>query len=268
MQVPVQAAWSTHNTKIAAALNQMGFPVSVQVTERATRDDLTGDVLVQMSLHEPNAKGRPWKIKPLVIDFESGKLEREHPMHPLLVGVRANNSYQHVIAWIKEGRQCHLEYVAGSRSAVYVDGAPPPMACEEVWTTTDMSLAIACSAIGAPIVGIDGDARRHRFTIARWGLPLLMENGGFQSLDSSVLTLRAQPGKPDLAIEATQPDHPICIAYEARVIHGQLLTRIREKKRTLIIAPIEHTGRYSFVSDNPKGNVMDEVSRHLQLPTR
>lgn len=272
-----EAAWSTHNTKIAAAFNQLGFPVKVQVTERAVNDDLTGDVLVTFLFYEPNVKTPALRIKPLVEAFEKGELEANNAMHPLLTGIRVNNSYEVIMARLKTGCDVKLQPVLQrsefegvppmERAMCYAFGTPRTLTVDALWPTNDLSLAVACSVIGVPIAGIDGTDGNRRFWLPKYGWPLQRADGTWHSADSEQLCTRANPGKSlDLLLEASDPSHPLVVAYEARIIHGQLLKRIRERRRTLIVGPKEHTGRYSFISEYASGRVLDQVAANLKLP--
>lgn len=271
-----ETAWSTHNTKVAAAFNQLGFPIRVQVNERAINDNLTGDVLVTFTLYEPNVKKPALRIKPLVEALESGQLEASQPMHPLLTGIRVNNSYEIIMSRLKTGCDVKLvpiierlkdSPVTLTRAMCYAYGQPANLAVDAMWPTNDLSLAIACSVIGAPIAGIDGVEGNRRFWMPQFGFPLQRADGSWFTADSAQLCTRANPGKSlDLLIEASEPAHPLVVAYEARVIHGQLLKRVREKRRTLVVGPRTHTGRYSLISEYASNRVLDQVAANLRLP--
>lgn len=262
----VREAWSTHNTKVAASLNALGWPVKITVTERAVEDNLTGDVLLQLSLYEPNVRQPALKVEPLVKAWERGELSQQKPMHPFLIGLRACNAYDDVQRMIK-GQPHRLKLAGDDHCCVYALGTELPalMHAGEVADLSDMSLACALSVMGFPVIQISGEPGRRVFRLPRFGHQIKRADGIWYQPDIITLIKRAEPGQLSLLLEQTEPNHPLIHAYNARHVHGQLLRRINEVRRTITVSPRQHTGAYSFISEFANNRVMDRVQRHLKL---
>lgn len=267
---PKIAAWSTHSAKVAAALNALGFPVEINITERAEGDQLTGQVLVQFSLFEPNVYVPDAKLNPMVRGWESGALATAHPMHPFLVGLRACNAYDEVQKVIHGGRLMRLEYGPGEAWTRYVPGdeSPAMRMPATAAETDDLNLVCALSVLGFPVIGIRGEPGAHWFRLPQFGHPLRNAAGEWHQPDLVHLARRATPGRLDLALEQTEPHHPLIAAYNAKHVHGQLLRRLRQRHsaRTIAVSPRKWTGRYAFISEGASNRVLDSIQAHLKLP--
>lgn len=260
-------AWSTHNSKVAASLNALGWPVRIQLTERAEGDKLLGETMLQLSLYEPNVLKPGARIKELIKGWEKGTLSVQMPMHPFLIGLRACNAYEAVLRMMK-GERHRLVEMAGGLCTHYVPGEELPglMMSPNVVELRDLSLVCALSVIGFPVIGISGPAGQRSFRLPQFGHALLTAAGDWQMADIVPLIARAEPGKLPLLLEQTDPLHPLVIAYNARHVHAQLLARIAKQRRVLTLGPRKFTGRYSVASEYASDRVMDQVQRNLKLP--
>lgn len=259
-------AWSTHNTKVAASLNALGWPVKISVTERSVEDNLTGDVLLQLALYEPNAYKPALPIQPLVTSWENGTMTATEPMHGFLVGLRACNAYDDIKRMMK-GESRRLVLSAREQCTIYEPGIELPelMHAAEVVDLADLSLACALSVIGFPVIQISGSDGRRVFRLPRFGHKIKRADGTWHQPDIVPLIERAEPGKLPLKLEQVNPLHPLIAAYNARHVHAQLLRRINEVRRTIIVSPRKHTGAYSFISEFAPNRVLDRVQKHLRL---
>jgi len=264
-----QAAWVTPNTKEAAALNALGFPIiKIEIVEQCIDDNLTGNSRLQISFGPTNAFNPGMSLKSIINPWKQGKLTVESPMHPFLIGLRACNAYDRIMQWIHQGTRYRLKTIAGDRCTIHVAGEED--AALRAWPvaeTDDLRLACALSVIGFPCLDVIGTGHYKTFRLPQYGHPIKDAEGLWQTPDIAPLVARF-PGKRDLLIEATQPLHPVLPAYNAGHVHAQLLTEIKavQRRRSLVVSHAEHTSRFAIISEWATDKVLDNVQAHFRLP--
>lgn len=261
------SSWSTPNTKTAAALNALGFPLDIRITERVRGENLTGEVTLQLMLNEPNALRPGLKMLPLVKGLESGALAEENPLHPLHVGVLACNAYDIITTRQLRGQAVRLVPVHGGR--LYVHGPGQENAAlalaGEVIQTDDLRLACALSLVGFPVIKVEGSAPRRLFTLPRYGHRLLVDGLWTQPDAAAWVKRQAESRNRALALEAVKPLHPLVAGYTAGRIHGQIMARVNSKKRVLLASPKVDTGKHSIISETATPRVLEAMAAHLRI---
>ena len=265
-----QANWITSNTKEAASLNALGFPiVHIDVVEQCVDDNIVGTTSIQMSIGATNVYHPGLALRDVINPWREGTLATENPMHPYLIGLRACNAYDRLQHWIHTGTRYRLRLAAGDRCTVHERGEElASLRAQPMAETDDLRLACALTGLGFPALDLVGSGKYKTIRLPQFGHAIKDADGNWQTPDIVPLVARV-PGKRDLLIELTQPLHPIVAAYNAGHVHSQLLSAIksRSRRRTLAISPETFTGRCAIVSEFATGKVMDNVGRHLGLNT-
>ena len=258
--------WSTSNTKLAACLGGLGFSIRTSIME----DSRGGKVLTEFFVSE----NTPWypglTRKSLLQRWKSTKpedrLETLDPLHPFLQGLRAEHNYELLLDAQNRGRRIRLAAVAGGHASLYTDGEEVPAMknSQAVIQLSDLSLVAALGTLGIPVIGISGSAGDHTYTLPVHGHWLkAFPSGEARRYDASEIARRAEPGKLDLMLERTQPQHPLCAAYQARHTHNILKRALGQDKR-LIIVRAPGTGRSATVREDATDRVMDIVTAHME----
>lgn len=256
--------WQTSNTKEAACFASMGFTYSVNVTENCINDEPTGDVLATWSIHDKNVELPSFRLQPLLKLWESGGLD---PMHPMKWRWRACQNFEALRDVQRIGGNLQLRAVCEDRAFECVPGMGAVISCEDEYETGDMNLAAALSVIGVPVIKIEGGDGRRVYTLPRYGHPRMV-NGEFRTEDVFELTAREIPGKLDLVIERTRPDHPVVHAYNALHVWAQLRREFAQIRKHMLLQFPRWTQRQAVISECADRRVRDKIRQHLKLPPR
>lgn len=259
--------WDTSNTKLAANLGALGFPIKTQII----RDDRSGKsethfYIGDVSLYRPSL-ARDRLLKSWAAPKSEERLETQDPLHPFLQGLRVEHNYEMLLDAQKTGRKLKLVGVGGSHATEYRDGeeSPAMIFARDVIRIRDLSLAAALGTLGIPVVKIEGAGRDHTYTLPAKGHPLKLADGSVGSYDASVISRRV-PGKIDLELETSDPDHPLVAAYNVRAVHVQLIKHLHEEKKLLWLRP-PGTGRTALISEAATNRVLDRVQKHFRVPS-
>lgn len=258
----MQANWSTSNTKLAAALGALLFPVRTQVYQ----DSRSGKVTTYFHVGDVSVDGN-YQRAPLLDAWRKGDLAKEVPLHPLLQGLRAEHNYELLIDAQKQGRRLRLVGVAGSYATEYRDGeeAAELLFAKMRWQTMDLSLVAALGTLGVPVIAIEKQDGRHLYTLPLEGHPLKQMDGTVARYNGLNLGQRSQPGKHELLLESTAPDHPLVAAYNARAVHVQLIKHLHEEGRLIVYRPPGvGLGRMAITTEDPAENVKKKLRDHFR----
>jgi|GEM_PF-1756645 len=264
-------------TRLAASLRALGFPYTAETTIH----ERTGAAVIQFLFGLSSLRFPALKLPQMLQAWRSGEMAREDPLHVLHVMMTAHECYDALLRMMKDHVSHCLHLRSGGVLTVYRPGAAaPPPGARLVWTN-DLNLAAACGVVGVPVLSIDGSAGQHRFGLAPCGYRVLLSDGGWQAHDTATLIAR-DPVREDewrLRMEATQPLHPLCLAYDALHNRAQLKAELKGQGRAPMILideparviPGAHKGaclavRQALGGADAPGHVMDQVPRHMQAP--
>lgn len=284
-QSPVPSAVSPFtqvvtDLKLAACYRGLGFPYEADGVIHAT----TGKLRVQFRFQLASLRFPTLNLSDLHPRWLSGELSVKDPMHVLCVMMAAQHNYDMLIKAEKE--QCSLRLVkhpqAGEHLMIYETGQESPALTlgQHFHEVADQRLAAALGLVGLPVIRIDSNGVRHIFTLPNYGHPVLTGTGEMHAYDLRTLVLRA-PTKDDplrLALEDTQPLHPVVIGYDALYNRTELKRELSAMKaQRLIDQPGQRLHGGGFVGErlavkqalvdvNAPGYVMDHVTRHMGSP--
>lgn len=258
------ATYQTQNTKIAAALGALQFPIQTDVAY----DTTSGKTLTTFTIGLRSADGRYADCHKLVKDYENGELEKADPWHPFLCGLRCEHNYTMLQDAQHQGRRIRLVPVAGGHATAYRDGDELPQFVHALETIqlADLSLAAALGTLGIPVIRIDGPRGNRMYTLPRYGHELTMFGSGeIKKWDARVLAEREVSGQLDLRLAATEPGHPVVAAYDCRHVYNQLRRHLGQTGKLVLIRDPQ-TLRAAYVSENASGRVLERVQRHMRVP--
>lgn len=262
--MPSSYSWSTTNTKEAACFASLGFTFSCDITENVLDDNPTGEVLAQWVIHDCNDIAPRLKLTTLVDAWLKGQLPATHP---LKWAWRACLNFEEFKSAMKIGKRMRLRHVNDGASSAYVPGdeAPTMKQAETAFQLADINLAMALSVIGVPVIDIEGSGRNTVYTLPQFGHPRKVEEG-YETEDAALLAARETPGKLDLVIEATRPDHPVVYAYNALCVWEQLRAHFHQMRKHLLLQFPKWTNRRAIISECASSRVLDRLRVHLKLP--
>ena len=186
------------------------------------------------------------------------------PHHVMSVCTRAHRNYDALLRWQKEGDQQRLHSVGDLSAYRYQAGSPPP-ANGSLRYIDHLQLAAALAEIGFQVHNILGGDRARTYGLPLLGLPMIDSAG--HSLRYHLFTVeRLAPTQDDprrLALEESQPMHPLVIAYNALRCRALLKKQIDTAHAKLLI---EDSGRQALINLNATGHTMDHVAAHFKAP--
>lgn len=256
-------SWSTENTKLAACL---GGPLDLPIRLQVTQDVRSGKVLTQFFVGPKSVRLNPPYQRDLILKaWKDGSLEDKTPLHPFLMGTRAEHNYDLLLDAQKQGRRIRLVTVGNGFATEYRDGEEDPemVNARDCFRLADLSLVASLGTLGLPCIRMDWDGKKHIYTLPVEGKLLTLPDGSRGRYNGINIGMRKEPGKTPLLIEDRDPNHPLVWAYHTRQTHGRLLKMLAKETRLLLIRP-EGTQRKAIVSENAAGRVMDKVNEEME----
>jgi hypothetical protein len=251
---PAASGWSTSNTKLAAVFAGLGFPVETRATEILERKVSSrvryyiGDASTRNSMRRDYLRNA----------WETGDLEKADPLHPFLVGLAAVANYERLMIMQSRGERYRLVSVPGGWEYRQGEEDARLMLAQDLVQTTDLPLAAALGAIGVPVVRFDGSHGQRRYVLPNRGLDLVQR-------PCTELMRRAVAGKLDLELERTEPQHPLCAAYQATYSLGRVNAHLKRQLRCVVLkAP--GSQRRALVTEHATNRVLDKVQKHFGIP--
>lgn len=259
-------AYSTTNTKHAAAIGALGFPVAVNLDAEVINDELSGKSSIQFCFQDESPL---WPGETLTTIRKGWAARKLPPMHPLLVGLSACHNFELLLDWQKTGRRLRLIGLEQSRRFELRDGEEPPALR---WPATavqlsDLNLTAALATLGFPVVDATGAAGARSYTLAQFGHARRIDER-LVTEDAALLMRRAEPGKLDLLLERDDPTHPLCAAYSALHCWSQLRAIVKRRQRNLVMRWPAETQRMVVISEHACDRVLDIAREHFRLPKR
>lgn len=259
---PSANAVSVSNTKLAACLAALGFRWHCQPLHQAD----AGKTVMEFYF---SAKSDRPEFAPLDIGIASawnrGVLEKEEPMNPLCVMMRAQHNYDRMLE-MQRGTSMGLKQTRDGCMTVYRPG--PELEAIKLRPrvdTTDLALAAALAGIGIPTVAIEGSSGEHRYWMPITGYVLRDSNGAHIEHDARLLMqLDPVPSDPyRLAIQVINPLHPVSLGYDALSARAQMKKMISGTTPMLVT---EESGLVITVHPDFTGRVADHLSRRTGAP--
>jgi hypothetical protein len=251
-------SWSTKSTALAAAFGACGFPIRTNVTEII-------ELRPAFKLRFFIAAQSQWLARernPLREAHLTGELVKADPLHPFLQALRAAHNYAVLLGVQKTGTRVRLAQVPDAQAWHYAPGEedarlrlmPGPR-------TNDLPLAAACGVVGIPVVDIEGEQGRRLYRLAARGLRSIeLPQPEWETLH---LIRRQQPGKPALALEQSEPQHPLCAAYQAAHDFVKLTKHLKHRHPRAVILRAPGSHRRALVMEHASDRVLDKVRRHF-----
>jgi hypothetical protein len=252
-------SWSTKSTALAAAFGACGFPIRTNATEIL-------ELRQAFKLRFFIGAQSQWlalERDPLREAHLTGELLKADPLHPFLQALRAARNYDVLLDVQKTGSRVRLtpaaqgawHYEPGEEDA-RLRLMPGPR-------TNDLPLAAACGVVGIPVVDIEGEQGRRLYRLAARGLRSIeLPQPEWETLH---LIRRQMPGKPALALEQSEPQHPLCLAYQGAYSYAALLAHCKRLARNVLIKD-PHSRRRALIPENPSADLLEDVRRHFKIP--
>ena len=268
---------SVSNTKLAACLAALGFqsnckPLMDVATEKTVREfRFTG-------VHDRERRPQFASLSiTCAKHWTDGTLEQIEPMHPLCVMMRAMHNYDRLLDMHRDVVM-NLRSAAlldpqhpekGGRMTVYKRGSQPDPRSNfsaETLRLDDLQLVAALAGVGIPVLSLEGAEGSRIYTVPRYGYALAREDGTHCLVDAMELSLRAPtPQDPRrLALEDTDPLHPVVLAYDALTARSVLKKLLQRRRPNL---HIQDGGMSAILTSQHTGRVMDILSQRYGLPS-
>jgi len=264
MALPAIPSAAVSNTKLAASMLALGFPFTAELVQpsRSGAKLHTQFLFKGLSL-------RPEYAAIQVTDallWQSGRLDKEQPMHPLCIMMRAHDNYDRLLDWQKQGIPHGLKSVADGQMTLYRRATVRDFESGH-FTLTDLDLVASLGGIGIPVTRIDGSDGSHLYRLPRLGYARRLTTGAAVQEDALHLVALA-PTSSDprrLRLEDTDPAHPLVIMYDA--LHCRaLLKKALSTTTPLLLIQEEGSTLQSLITMNASGRVMRRVDQHFKSP--
>ena len=246
--------WSTASTPLAAAFAACGFIVRSQQTEIIE----LRQALKQRFSISPTSQWSQLDRDGLRNAYGTGSLLASDPLHPFLQALRAAHNYSALLKFQATGdKLCLVSCALGAWQ--YEPGTEPStLSLQRGPRTTDLPLAAALGVIGIPVIDMQGEQGRRFYCLPAHGMRAAPE---WQTLD---LIRRAVPGQTALVLETTQPQHPLCSAYQGAYSYACLLAHCKKQAREVLLKS-PHSNRRALIPENPSGHLLDQVRSHFRI---
>lgn len=257
--------WSTTNRPLAAAYAGLGFRVVINETEiieldhwKNLRFEVSGTSLTNPRLPHRDDLYRGWM---------EGTLEKLDNDHPFLCGIWAGRNMEAIMKMQDTGESMRLVLLPGSPLYRYERGVEDPRLklAPVRHATVDLPIAAAVGLDGLPVIDIDGEPGRRRYLFPDLTHSSLLNPACKIEHPVSSFFVRSTPGKPNLALGLTHPQHPVVHGYNGAYAYGVLLGKLKAlKKRLLVKDP--YSDRRAIVPENPSHALEDEMRLHFKVP--
>lgn len=253
--------WSTKDTALAAALGACGFPIRTSETEIV---ELRQSIKRRFFIGE-TSQWSQLDREGLLQSHANGSLAHADPLHPFLQALRAAHNYDALLSMQKTGASFKL--VGIRESWKYQEGEEDSRLrlCRGP-RTTDLPLAAALGVVGIPVIDIEGEPGHRFYVLPAYGLRSVDLPHAFPEWRTAHLIRREVPGKPALALERVDPQHPLCHAYQGAYTYAVLIAHCKRLSRNVLIkAP--NSKRRAHIPENPSADLLADVRRHFRIPS-
>lgn len=252
--------WSTKNTALAAALGACGFPIRTSETEIV---ELRHAIKRRFFIGE-SSQWATLDREGLLQAHANGSLLQADPLHPFLQALRAAHNYDSLLAMQKTGERLKLQR-SGDAWQYQPGEEDPRLRLHRGPRTTDLPLAAALGVIGIPVIDIEGEPGRRFYVLPSHGLRSIDLPTAFPEWRTAHLIRREVPGKPALALEQADRQHPLCHAYQGAYTYAVLIAHCKRLARNVLIkAP--NSKRRAHIPESPSADLLEDVRRHFRIP--
>lgn len=261
MNVTTPNATPVNDTRLAATLSYLGFPVEF----KSTIHERTRQKHVQFFFEQKSTRFTALpSLDALLKQWNGRQITDVH--HLMAVCSRAHKNYDALIRWQNDGDKQRLHPDDSLRCYTYKAGQGFTASCNVPLKFIDhLQLAAALAEIGFQIHEILGQGREHTYGLAPIGLPIVDSLGQHMRYTLQQVTALS-PTKDDprrLALEVSEPMHPLVVAYNLLRCRAELKKQIDSMQANLLL---EDGGRQALIQMNSSGHVMDHVSAHFKAP--
>lgn len=238
----------TPDTKLAAALSTLGFPVKL----RDVLDDVTGSEQLTWQITPKSVSLPALKLHNLIKHLRDGTLEKEDPQHPLLDGIAVIRNRERILDLLKQGRPITLAVCAGNVRTCYVHHplVDPPVSFGR-FKTTDFRLVCALGRLGIPLVSFTGSHGSYEFTTTSKAVVAGMH------YDATALDLARKR-------ETLSPEHPLLYCIKTLENHSRLLNVISASRHTVMIRK-PGSKKAAWIHEDASNDAYDRVRKHLRI---
>lgn len=259
MNVTTPKTTAINDTRLGATLAYLGYPVEFKSTvHERTRKKHVQFLFDQQSIRFSALPS----LDSLLNQWSSRQITEVH--HLMNVCDRAHKNYDALIRWQKDGDQHRLHPDDSLRCYTYKAGAAA-LANAPLKFIDHLQLAAALAEIGFQTHEILGQGREHTYGLAPIGLPIVDSLGQHMRYTLQHVTAFS-PTKDDprrLALEVSEPMHPLIVAYNLLRCRAELKKQIDTMQANLLL---EDGGRQALIQMNSSGHVMDHVAAHFKAP--
>jgi hypothetical protein len=257
---------SITNTKLAASMIALGFDFTAELVQPTRKGEKLHTQFLFRGIHH-----RPL-FAHIRLDcakkWEEGTLEKEEPMHPLCVMMRAQENRDRLLDWQKQGIPHGLRSIpaTGGQMLIYRKHGYQSFTCRTL-TLEDLDLAASLAGVGIPVIDIEGSDGMHRYVLPQHGFARLDEQG-VPFIECAFTLVQGAPTPEDprrLLLEETNPLHPVALGYDALNVRAWLKKGL-ETTRPLLLIQEEGTDKQALITSTSTGRVMQQVERHLGSP--
>jgi hypothetical protein len=245
---------STKDTRFAAALGTLGVPVEVKVS----LDERTGTRVTRFHLGVSAVDRKDWQSKKLMAAWTSGRLLAEMPAHPFCVCMLGFANRMALLDCANKGARLDHVRIPGTEVYAYRRGDTGlpglPAAGAAALRTGDLKLATALATVGLPVVAIDGEPGRLRFTLPRYG-PARAD--GLPRVDGLALMEAWRRNKEEIPWEDP-------FAQVSRALHNrERLLDVIHREVELVMIRKPRSMRSAVVRADATPAAWDAVKRHF-----
>ncbi len=238
----------TQDTKLAAALSTLGFPLKL----RDVLDDTSGKVDHTWQIGTVSVSRPGLKLNELLKHYRDGTLATNDPEHPLLDGLYVLRIRERILSVIKDGRSIALAECEGGKRTAYIHHPTieAPMSFGR-FTSRDFRFVCALGRLGIPIVSIKGIAGSNEFTTTARSVVAGMKY--------DAVSLHAALTNDNLA-----EDHPLRICIKTLENHSRCLNAIKASRHTVLLRK-PNSKKAVWVHEDASDAAYDRAQKHFRI---
>lgn len=249
---------SIRNTQLAASMAGLGFLWKSQPLMSADTGKVVTEFVISASSVRP---GFTHLHVSIAAEWQSGRLEKTEPMHPLCVMMRGQHNYNRGLE-MQRGEPMRLMQAPGGMMTTYRPG-PEMEALKQRprVLTDDFALAMALGGVGLPVVDFAGAEGNRCYWLPVLGFTLKDSEGLACVHDARLLMQKVSANH--LAIQDVNPLHPVSLVYDALSARAQMKAQLAATTPLLVT---ENDGLLITTHPDYTGRIGDYLSSRLGAP--